>query len=297
MDPNNRSRGEQSAEVFLLVVVLIWASNYPLGKYAIGGLDIFVYNGIRFLSGLLITLAMFMGRSEWSTVQPGDWQKLVGIGVFTNIIYQLMFIVGLKMTTAGNSAILLSTSPLWTVFFSSRIHHEPLRKYTRLGMALSLVGIALIVTASGKEVELGGRAMIGDLICLLAAILWALNTNFQKSLLGRYSSLQLTLVMTAVGAVAHLLLAIPDARSLPWSSLSPLYYLAAIVSGVLVIGVANVLWSYGVKRIGPSRSANISNLTPVLAFLLSAVTLHEPVSVLQLLGAAVTLSGVWAARL
>ena len=297
MNQEPRPRGERSAEALLLVVVLIWAATYPVGKYAIRGLDIFVYNGIRFLSGLVFTLAIFYWRGVWSAVQPGDWPKLIGLGVFTNIFYQLAFIVGLKLTTAGNSAILLSTSPIWTVFFSSRIHHESLRKYMRLGMALSLVGIVLIVTASGKEVALGGRAMIGDLICLFAAILWALNTNIQKSLLGRYSTMQLTLVMTAVGAVAHMLFAIPDALTLAWKSLSPWYYVASVGSGFLVLGVGNILWSYAVKRIGPSRSANISNLTPVLAYLFSYLAFHEPASALHLLGVAATLAGVWVARL
>lgn len=287
---------EKSTELMLLVVVFIWASNFPIAKYGIGGLDIFVFNGIRYLFAFAIVAVMFRLRGTWKTVDASDWRKMIGVGFLAHVIYQLAFIVGLKYTTAGNSAILLATSPLWTVFFSARLHREAIPLQTWLGMILSLIGIALIIVGSGKGLEFGSRAILGDLITLIAALLWALNTNLQKPLLVHYSSMQLTLVMIAVGAFAHTLIAMPDALSLPWRHLDPKYFLAAIVSGLLTIGVANVMWSYSVKRLGPSRTANVSNLTPVLAFVISYLTLNEQVSALHVVGGAITLTGVWVAR-
>ncbi len=296
MTEGYESRSEKSAELLLLVVVFIWASNFPIAKYGIGGLDIFVFNGIRYLSALVVITILFRLRGSWKAVSAHDWRRMIALGFLANVVYQLAFIIGLKFTTAGNSAILLATSPLWTIFFNARMHKETIQPHTWLGMLVSLLGIALIVVGSGKELEIGGRGMLGDVISLLAAMLWALNTNLQKPLLVNYSSMQLTVVMVAVGALAHTLLALPDAFSLPWSTIEPTYYLAALISGALTIGVANVLWSYGVKRLGPSRTANVSNLTPVLAFLISYLTLNESVSFLHVVGGGITLSGVWIAR-
>jgi drug/metabolite transporter (DMT)-like permease len=163
-------------------------------------------------------------------------------------------------------------------------------------MGLSLCGVVLIVIGSGKAIEVGSRGMLGDLVSLTAAMLWALNTNFQQPLLASYSSMQLGIVMVGVGAFFHALFALPDALSLPWAELDPTYLVAGLVSGILSIGVANVLWSYGVQRLGPSRTANVSNLTPVLAFLISSLTLDEPISSLHVAGGVITLLGVWIVR-
>jgi drug/metabolite transporter (DMT)-like permease len=99
-----------------------------------------------------------------------------------------------------------------------------------------------------------------------------------------------------IGAVGLTLIAIPPALMMDWHSVSFPYILAAILSGALSIGTANVLWSYGVKNIGPSRTSNFNNLVPVFAFLIAYMTIGESVTKLQVLGAGITIFGVWIVR-
>ena len=287
---------ERSPEALLLVVIVIWASNFPIAKYGIRGLDVFLFNAIRFVVAFLIFIALFRVFGGWRTVEKKDWRSMVGVGFLAHVVYQLAFIFGLKYTTAGNSALLLCTSPLWTAYFNARLYHEVIKRQMWMGMAFSLAGIVFIIIGSGREIEFGSSAIWGDLLSLVAAMLWGLSTNLQKPILLKYSSMQMTVVMVGVGAVAHTFIALPDALSLPWGSIDPLYFVAGIVSGALTIGAANVLWSYGVKRLGPSRTANFSNLVPVLAFIFSYLTLNEPISSLQVFGGAITISGIWIAR-
>jgi drug/metabolite transporter (DMT)-like permease len=275
---------------------VIWASNFPIAKFGIQGLDIYLFNGVRYVSALLVLMVLFRLRSRWQTMSRDDWLRMIGLGFLANVVYQLAFIIGLKFTTAGNSAILLATSPLWTVFWNARLHKESVERAVWFGMALSLAGIMLIITGSGRTIALGSQGMIGDLVSLIAAMLWALNTNFQKPLLRTYSTMQLSVVMVAVGAVVHTLLALPDALTIARRTVNSAHLFAGVISGVLSIGVAHILWSHGVKRLGPSRTANMSNLTPVLAFLISYATLDEHVSWLHLVGGAMTLFGVWMVR-
>ncbi|HEV8539291.1 MAG TPA: DMT family transporter [Bacteroidota bacterium] len=293
-DPDDRR--VYRAEGLLSVVVIIWAANYPLAKWGISGLDIFVFNAIRFLVASLVVGAMFAVRAEWRTIARGDFFKLAGTGFVANVVYQVTFIVGLSMTTAGNSAILLATSPLWTVFFNAWLHKEKISKMMWAGMAISLAGIVLIVFGSSKEVEFGARALIGDAVILTAAMIWGLNTTMQKPLLTRYPVLQVTLVMMVVGGAGLTLIAAPAMASLEWGSVHWTYYGAAVASGALSIGISNAIWSNGVKLLGPGRTANFNNLVPVLAVVLSAFTLHEAISLLQIVGIGITILGVWVAR-
>jgi drug/metabolite transporter (DMT)-like permease len=291
-----REGGRSRAEALLLVVVIIWASNYPLAKYSISRLDIFVFNGLRYIVAAVSLTVIFYARSHWVPVGRADWPKLVWAGVLANVLYQGAFIIGFSMTTAGSSAILLSTAPLWTVFLNARLHHEKIQPFMWAGMLVSLCGIVLIVLGRGVSVGLDRSALYGDIICLVAALLWAFNTNLQKPLLSRYSPLQLGLVMVSVGAVGLTLAAVPGAAAMDWRAIHWTYYAAAVVSGALSIAVANVFWSYGVKKLGPARTGNFGNLVPVLAFVISYLTLDEQLFPLQFAGAALTVIGVWLAR-
>lgn len=284
------------AEVLLLVCVLIWAANYPLAKYGIEGMNSFIFNGIRYVVAASVLASVAGIRSGWTPIERQDWKRLLRAGFIANVVYQIAFIIALGLTTAGNSAILLATSPLWTVFLSSRIHGERVSRQVWAGMWISLAGIAMIVFGGGDKFEVGRSALIGDVICLGAAFFWATSTILQKPLLVRYSPQQVSLVMVAVGAVGLCIIAGPSMASASWGEVDWTYYAAAIASGAASIGIANLFWSYGVQRLGPTRTGNFGNLIPALALGISYVTLGEQLTLMQVIGAGVTLAGIWYAR-
>ncbi len=287
---------DRRAELLLLIVITIWAANYPLAKYGIGGLNIFVFNGIRYLVAALVLGSVFLGRARWTPIARADWLAMLRAGAIANVVYQVAFIIGLSMTTAGNSAVILATSPLWTLFLSSRMHGDRVPLQVWAGMGISLVGIAFITIGGPAGLDVGRTSVAGDLICVVAAFLWALSTNLQKPLLIRNSPQQVSLVMVAVGSAGLSLIALPDAFTMSWSAVHWSFYVAAVVSGAASIGIANLFWSYGVQRLGPGRTGMFGNLTPALALVLSWAALREELSAVQVAGAAVTLAGIWYAR-
>ncbi len=294
------SRSERShilrAQLLLLLVVITWAANYPVSKYSLEKMDRFVFNSLRFVVAAGLLAAIYFARSQWIRVEKSDWRNILRAGFVASVLYQCAFIIGLSMTTAGNSAVLMATSPLWTVLLNARLHKERISPNMWFGAALSLCGVAMIIIGSGKKFEFGVYEMVGDIICVAAAMLWAFNTNLQKPLLVRYSPLQLALMMVSVGAIGLTLVAIPSAATTDWPSIGWTYWLATILSGALSIGIGNIFWSYGVQRLGPGRTGNFSNLVPVLALVISYLTLNEELHLIQLIGSAITIVGVWLAR-
>ncbi|MBS4027931.1 MAG: DMT family transporter [Ignavibacteriales bacterium] len=285
-----------SAEFILLTVVLIWAINMPLVKWTVEKFDVFVYNSLRFICGTIVAAIVYFSRYEWKRIQKEDWGKLLTVGFVAYVCYQLVFIVGIRKTTAGNASLFLATAPLWTVFFNRILHKEQISNSVWLGMVISLAGIITIILGSGKEISLGGDVFLGDVLMLIAAMLWALNTNLQKPLLVKYSASQLTVIMLLVGTPFLTAVAIPPAMEMDFASLHWTYYFAMFLSGTISIGIANYFWSIGVKRIGPAKTGNYNNLVPVLALFFSYIALGEKLEMIQLFGASATICGVWIAR-
>jgi drug/metabolite transporter (DMT)-like permease len=296
MTEHHQKAKELKAESLLLIVVVVWASNYPLAKYALRELHPLIFNAIRYVVATLVLCIPFIAGSPWKPIAREDRFPLLRAGVIASVVYQMAFIIGLTLTTAGNSAVLLSTSPLWTIFLNSHMHKEKIPRQTWIGMAVSLCGVIMIIIGSGKKLELGSNELLGDFITLAAAALWGLNTNLQKPLLTKYSSNQLAIIMIATGGIGLSLIGTPSFPGVPWGSLHWSVYAATIISGALSIGLANVLWSHGVKHLGPGRTANFNNLVPVLALAISYFTLNENLLPIQFIGAGVTIIGVWVAR-
>jgi drug/metabolite transporter (DMT)-like permease len=268
MDENTKFRINQH-ELLLIVVVFLWGTNYPIAKFGISELGGFVFNSIRFITASIILAVPFFFKVKWKTIERADRGRLFHVGIISSVIYQILFIVGLSLTTAGNAAIILATSPLWTIILNSYIHKEKIQYSVWFGMGLSIAGIFLIIIGSGEKLEIGGKDIFGDIITLAAAVFWALNTNLQKPLLKKYSAIQITFVQFLIGAIGLTLVAVPSALKLNWSSVPFSYYLSAVVSGSLAIALANIIWSYGIQKLGPGRTANYGNLVPVVALIAS----------------------------
>lgn len=284
------------AQLLLLITATIWASNYPITKYALSQMDALVFNAGRYIVAAVVLSLIIVSRGEWVSVPRDDWRSILRVGFVASVLYQCAFIIGLNLTTSGNAAVLMATSPLWTLLINARLHKEKIQPTMWLGIALSLSGIGLIIAGSGKKLAFGGHELVGDLICVAASIFWAFNTNMQKPLLKRYSPLHLAALSVAVGAVGLTVVAIPGSITTQWTSLGWSVWLAVLVSGGLSIGIANVFWSNGVQQLGPGKTAPFSNLIPVIAFLLSYFVLNENVNMMQIVGSAVTIVGVWLAR-
>lgn len=287
---------ERRAEGLLLFVVFVWAANASLAKLGLSYLDPLSFNAIRYGIAAASVFAILRSRSEWTPIQKHDRKAIVLLGLLGSVAYQLLFIFGLSFTSAGNSAVLLSTSPLWTIFISARISKESVPMRAIVGTLVSLTGIVMIIVGSGKNLDFGGEAMFGDLLSLAAAFLWAVMMALQRPLLLRYSPYQLTAASILIGAVGLSVVAIPNAFSVHWSDLPAIALVIAVVSGFFSIGIGNLFWTYGVKWLGPRRTSRFNNLVPVIAFLISWIVFDEVILAIQVVGAGMTVLGVWLAR-
>jgi drug/metabolite transporter (DMT)-like permease len=108
----------------------------------------------------------------------------------------------------------------------------------------------------------------------------------------RYGSVRPTAWTLWVGAVGLVAAGLPAVGRQDWAAAGAAAWGGLLFSAFLSIGLAYLIWYRGVERIGNTRTAIFSNLTPVVALAASAVLLGERPGPLALLGAALTLGGV-----
>lgn len=278
-------------EAALSVMVLVWGVNFAVVKVALQTFDPLAFNALRFAVASLLVLGVLGWQGQLGLPERRDVPRVIALGLVGNVVYQMCFILGLDRTRAGHAALMLALTPVLTALFSTWTGHERPGPRTWTGAAASVCGIAL-VTGSALGFEEGSEVLLGDVILLGAAVVWAAYTVGAGPLVRRYGSVRPTAWTLWVGAVGLSAAGAPALLRQDWGAVRPAAWGGMLFSAIFAIGLAYLIWYRGVERIGNTRTAIFSNLTPVVALATSALWLGETPSPLALLGAALTLGGV-----
>lgn len=291
-------KGFTWADGLLLLTILFWSVNFSLVKFALAELSPLAFNGLRMTlaAGLMLTLVPTLGYSL--RFQRRHLGHLIILGLLGNTFYQLGFIFGINRTSADNTALILATVPAWVALIGTVTGREKVTPGGWLGVALSLVGIGLIVLGGSHQIQLhfGGSTLLGDALILGATLCWSFYTLLSRPILREYPAVAVTSFTTAVGVIPLILMSIPSLAQLEWQTISLTAWGSLIFSGVFSITLAYFFWNYGVSRLGSTRTSLYSNLTPALALVTAWLLLGETLTLIQLGGGLLALAGVALAR-
>lgn len=296
------------ADGFLLVTALLWGINIPVVKYATHQMDAMTFNALRMVLST-ITLGLCWRFELWFQSQSAKdrlveaspmenaapsgrigW-RIAGFALLSGLLYPLAFMEGIDRTTAGNTALLLASMPMWTALLSRLVYSERLSKLTWIGLLITFVGTLLIIQARGG-VDFSREHFVGNCFMLLGAMTWASATVVSMPLLKRVSPLQLAFLSALFTTPIHVGLnlgSISDWLARP----SENGVIASVLySGILSTGVAYATWNIGVRKLGGSHASVYQNLVTLVAVLISWFVLGEPVLVLQVVGGIIAIGGL-----
>jgi drug/metabolite transporter (DMT)-like permease len=206
--------------------------------------------------------------------------------------YQLLFIHGIDDTTASNSALFLGMTPVAVAAMGAAWGVERVGARIWAGILVTVVGAYLVIGSS----EATGGSLRGDLLVLAATLCWSAYTVAGKSLLEKHSPIKITAFSFVIGTALFLPFAFRDVLQLSYGQVPWAAWAGTIFSFVFAIVLAYLFWYHGVSRVGPTRTAVYSNMTPVLALAVSWLTLGERLAPLQLVGAGTILLGIYLVR-
>lgn len=294
--PKTAGRAFGLIDLMLLTMILIWGINYAIVKAALAEMTPLSFNSARFILASVLTLLSLKLIEGDVGFARGDWWRFLGLGLIGNTCYQLLFINGIDRTTAGNSALLLATTPIFISLIGAAVGVERVGKLAGVGVFFSFAGILMVIVGSGKELSLTRETIEGDMLILIGAAVWSLYTVLSKPMLARYSALKLTALAMAGGTPFIVLFSIPQLLAQDWAAVSWQGWLGLLFSGSLAIALAYIIWNLGVSKVGGTRTAVYSNLSPVIATTFAWLTLGEAITAFMVVGAAMIFLGIYLTR-
>jgi len=284
----------QPIDLLLLLMTVIWGSNFTVVKIATRHMPELPFNSLRLLVAAAAFLAAIAARERWPRLTPAEWRRILVLAVVGHVVYQLCFVGAVARTTVANSALIFAFTPVVVALLTSLLGHERIPPARLLGAAISLGGIYLVV---GASLDNPAATMLGNALAVGAMLCWAVYTVGARPLLVTHSALTVTGYSMAVGSLLYVPIAWDGLRGLRWTAVPAGAWAALVLSALLALFVAYMIWYTAVQTIGSTRTSMYSNITPLAAMAVAAIWLGEPITVRKLAGAAAVVVGLAVSKL
>jgi drug/metabolite transporter (DMT)-like permease len=172
---------------------------------------------------------------------------------------------------------------------------ERVKRMTLVGIALSVIGVALVIAGSASSSN-GQTTLLGSVLVFLGVLSWTLYTILLQPYTERIDVIQLSAVTLVGGALPLLIVSMPALVATDWAGVGPGGWLAVFYSSVISMGVAYFFWYRGLRVLGATRTAVYSNLQPIVALLVAWAFLGEIPTIFQGVGAVTIIAGVFLTR-
>ena len=162
-----------------------------------------------------------------------------------------------------------------------------------LGIAVAMFGLYLVVA---HGVDLTGQTWRGDALMMAGVICWSTYSVASQGILKRHTPLMVIGLTFSIGAALYVVVLSPFLIKVDWRAISRFSWLLMLTSALLSLNVSYWIWYTGLKKLGGSRTSVYSYLTPVVAMIVAALWLHEPISTNQIAGAGAIFAGLLITR-
>lgn len=286
------SRRASTLNVWLALgtVYLVWGSTYLAIAIAVQTLPPLFYSGIRFSTAGLLLAAWLAFRRVDLRVTRRELGGAAAVGTLLLAGGNGLVNVGERTVPSGVAALIVASIPLWIVLYRM-IAREHVGRDLLAGVLLGLVGVAILVVPGGLN---GTIDPVGALILFGATLSWALGTFLSPRLSTPRHALVSTAYQMISGGIVLIVVALGggelahvDPAKISVQSLIAFGYL--VVFGSLI---AYSAYTWLLQNASVSLVSTYAFVNPVVAVILGALVLAEPVTPNVLIGAAVIVVAV-----
>jgi drug/metabolite transporter (DMT)-like permease len=272
--------------------VFLWSTGFIGVKYGIPYAPPFYFIAIRMaIASLLLFIAISFLRKSQPLTRSILWPStLIGLTLHGAYLGGCFFAVSRGMP-AGVAALIVSLQPVLVSLFAAKYLNEPLRARAVLGLILGLAGLFVVVI---PRINMTGDNAI-SLVAVAASVIGLLGgtsgTILQKKYGGAIPTLAGTSIQYAATALVLLVLALLfEEPNITWSP----EFFGALTWLVLALSFGAILLLFFLLSHGSAASvSSLYYLVPAVTAIIAYFMFDEHISVISLIGTAITVVGVW----
>lgn len=282
------SRIPARALVLLVVLTVVWGTNWPLFPLATRDVSVWTFRAVAVPTAGLALLAVGKAWGLSLAVPRENWATLAWASLFNLMIWNIATAYSAILIPSGQAAILGYTMPFWLALVGWAVLGT--RPDLRMGVSIAL-GAAGVGLLMADAADAYAKAPLGFALGLLSGFGWALGTLVLKHRPVPVPAVVASgwmLLLAGVPIVTGALLLGSGPWFVPsWTSVAVIAYIALVP---LTIG--NVAWLSIVTMLPAQLAALSSILIPIVAMISGALVHGEPLGPLQWAAMACSVAGL-----
>lgn len=270
----------------LLVLSVLWGGAYLFTRAAVPAFGPAPLVALRLGIAALMLLPIVLWRGGWPQLYARP-RALLTVGVAFTALPFLVMTWGALHITAGLSAVLMATAPMFAALVAHFVLKERLGAWRGGGLLLGFAGVLILMGGGGVSLKttdgpLAVLAMLGT------AMIWSIGASYTRHRMAVIDPL----VTTAGSLAAASLVLLPLAwATWPAAAPSPRAWAEAAFLGIASSGLGMWMYFRLLERIGAVRAMSVTFLSPLVAMVSGAIYLGEALTLQMLLGCAIVLLG------
>lgn len=250
---------------------------------------------LRMVFSLPFYLAVWMyKRKQWiqNPMSGKQYLFILGLGFIGYYLASYFDFLGLMYITASLERLILFTYPTLVLILSAIFLKKRITKAQIIAILVTYAGLAIIfwdnqgITSGTKE-----EVLMGSMFVMISALTYAMYLTGTNFLIGKIGTLRLTTLVMSTSCLA-VIIHFTVTSNPNIFGYSYQVYLLGILMAVFATVLPSFMINEAIKRAGAPDVSIVGSIGPVSTILLSMMFLGERLTLVQLSGALVIISGV-----
>jgi drug/metabolite transporter (DMT)-like permease len=298
-----RRRTRWRVYLALIVAALLWGSLYPAAKPAVSVTGPIQVSFCRVCLACLCLGSMVLLRSGPGLLLQqlrSHWRAIGVLGLCTFAVSQILAMLALAYLPASVNGLLNNTHPLW-VAVGTALFYPPRRPALVVaGSTIALAGVGIIFLPDvASDVGAGAQVLspLGMAFSLAGSGVIALGTALGRRIMPGSDPLAVSALASGFAILPMTLLTLASGGFGPILEAPGETKLLLLYVGVGCTALNNWLWYYGLKHLSAAAASAFQYMIPPMSVAIAAIFLHEPLSLVLVLGTLCILVGLVATQL
>ena len=274
-----------------IITVLIWGSTWYAIELQLGQVSSDWSVVYRFFFSALILMAFCLVKRHPLKFSRKNHFYMMLLGFFLFSSNYILVYMSTAYLTSGLVAVSFSMLPFFNIFFSRLFLKTPIEPSILWGALIGIAGLVLVFWPEVESLHLGDETMFGLILCVTATIFASIgNTAASAKKIRQIPLFPLTAWAMLYGAIFTALYALLAGHT-PTFDTRLSYWLSFLYLSIFGSVIAFSVYLWLIEKIGGSRAAYTSVLTPIVALIISTFLENYIWSVLSLSGISLVLLG------
>ena len=281
------------ALIAVSIATLIYGVTYTIAKDVMPNyIKPYGFILLRVSSATLIfwTVGLFTKQQK---VEKSDYKKILIASFFGITLNMLAFFKGLSLTSPISASVMMVTSPIMVLIFSSILIRKPIGKQRILGVFIGLVGALFLITLGNSSTETSTNSAFGNFLVFLNAASYGLYLVLAKDLVKKYNPIVFIKWLYLFGLIFVMPFGYSELTAVIWQEIPANIYWNISFVLLFTTCITYLFNLYGLSKLKPTTVSVFIYLQPVIATIYALIVGSDSLNFVKLCATLLIFLGVY----